>query len=224
MEFTSPFIGSTVAYTNFTGNSDPDCLYFSLQNPPCSDYYLVDINPPICTNLTPTGTIIFLNSNTVCHYENGNFTYATSQECEDFMMACKDPLLSFAKHFIPDPPDCKLWEGPCATESGIWRNGAVAIGAPVSPLKLTVKGGITTEMLQICQPAWCDYVFSDTFRLRPLGEVEAFIRAYRFLPGCTPGKVIDAQGGFFLDVETVNQQQKIEEIFLHLIDIQKRLD
>ena len=156
-----------------------------------------------------------------CVYIDGDLV-----PCNDLVTVCKDPLIEFAKDFVSDPPNCKLWEGPCATESEIWRNGNVRIGSGLSftDYKLGVLGGITTEMLQICKAEWCDYVFSDTFHLTPLTEVAHHIEAKGYLPECTPASAIVNEGGFQLDIEAVSQQKKIEEIFLHLINAQSRLD
>jgi len=180
--------------------------------------------PSFGCSKNPTGWFTFGNGKT-CFYKNGLL-----ETCDDFLVPCKDELLHFAKDFISVPgTDCKQWEGPCNTDSEIYRSGAVAIGTNSTigewaGYKLAVKGGITSEMLQLCQGEWCDYVFSDTFRLMPLSEVNSYIQAQGHLPGCTPGPVIEREGGFLLGDETVHQQQKIEEGFLHLIALRKQID
>ena len=155
-----------------------------------------------------------------------------SEACAILINNCGDEIIEFAKSFVPPTdPDCKLWKGSCDTEGEIWRNGTVSIGT-VSTVshtnwfapKLTVEGGITSEQLQICQVGWCDYVFDDTFRLLPLKSVAAYIRDNKHLPGCTPGPVLESMHGFFVDEQTVQQQQKIEEAFLHLIQTGERID
>ena len=198
-------------------------LYHSCNDLTPPLYFAMDHTSPNCTLPTPTGTLTFANG-TVCHYKDG--LSVNLNECVDFVENCSEPLVNFAKTIVPDLSDCKYWDGPCTTDSKIWRSGAVSLGTNIHPsgYKLAVKGGITTEALQLCLPAWCDYVFEDSFRLRPLSEVEAFINANKHLPGCTPGSVIEKQEGVSLEIETVNQQEKIEEIFLHLIAAQKRLD
>ncbi len=225
-------------YLSFPSNSNPGCNQsFNssiLEEGYCvssSTYYAYDNNSPVCSgSLGGVGTITFPDG-TVCNYNEIGVSIPVA-ECLDFVEDCKEPLIEFAKDFIPDPPNCKLWEGPCATESEIWRTGNVVIGADISPssgtpsggYKLSVKGGITTEMLQICKPEWCDFVFSDTFYLIPLEDVKAYLAQEGHLPGCTPAGVIAQEGGFLLDEETVHQQEKIEELFLYLINAQHRLD
>lgn len=154
-----------------------------------------------------------------------------SEACTMLINNCGDEIIEFAKNFVPPAgPDCKLWNGSCDTDGEIWRNGAVSLGtaAPATTTngfapKLIVNGGITTEQLQICQVGWCDYVFDDTFRLQPLKSVAAFIRDNKHLPGCTAGPVLESMHGFFLDEQTVQQQQKIEEAYLHLIHTDERI-
>ncbi len=213
---------ATSAELNFDGG-DINCnTTISLVISDCSSQgrFYADNIAPYCQDPNPSGTVIF-NTGLECVYIDGDLV-----PCNNLVTECKETMIEFAKDFIQDSPNCKLWEGPCATESEIWRSGAVLIGANswTSGYKLGVKGGITTEMLQICKPEWCDYVFSDTFNLMPLQEVNDYLVQNGHLPGCTPGAVIAQEGGFLLDKETVHQQEKIEEIFLHLINAQHRLN
>ena len=225
-------------YLSFPSNSNPGCNQFFnssiLEEGSCGSpliYYAFDNIAPVCSAfLGGDGTLTFTDG-TVCNYNEDGESIPVA-ECLDFVEDCKEPLLEFARDYSQDPPNCKLWEGPCATESEIWRTGNVIIGADISPTagapsagyKLSVKGGITTEMLQICKPEWCDYVFSDTFHNIPLIEVKDYLAKKGHLPGCTAAAVIAQEGGFMLDEETVHQQEKIEQIFLHLINAQHRLD
>jgi len=228
IHFNNPYTGSTAVQFNFDP-SGPNCQSMGLSHGPsnCGNYWLTDITDP-CTLEMPTGTLTFTINGIEreCHYKDGLLDYELSTGCDDLVADCGESLAEFARDFIPTDENCKLWEGSCAPESEIWRTGTVILGADrlSGNFKLGVKGGITTEMLQICKTEWCDYVFDDTFRLKPLIEITAFIRANGHLPGCTPGAKINAEGSFYLDEEAVHQQEKIEEIFLYLIALQKRLD
>ncbi|HAD15085.1 MAG TPA: hypothetical protein DCF33_21895 [Saprospirales bacterium] len=210
----------TSATLNFDSN-DPNCnATINLNGFSCSlGNFRGDNVPPYCEDPSPTGTVVF-NTGLVCVYDEGELV-----PCNDLVTACKDDLIAFAQGFISPPTDCKLWEGPCATESEIWRTGDVNIGSIISleGYKLGVNGGITTEMLQICKAEWCDYVFSDTFNLMPLKDVEAYIEEHNRLPNTTSATEIALNGGFLLADETIRQQEKIEEIFLHLISLNERL-
>lgn len=152
-------------------------------------------------------------------------------ECTEAVEKCKSEIIAFAKDFLGDvPKDCKYWKGDCGIAGEIWRNGSVSLGTSKNYstwkneyFKLTVLGGITTEQLQICKAAWCDYVFEDSFNLKSLPEVAMFIDKNKHLPDCTPGGTIEKQAGFYLDEQTPQQQQKIEEAYLHLIALNDRV-
>ena len=141
---------------------------------------------------------------------------------------CDDELIKFARDFLAFPPsDCKLWDGSCGYDGEISRTGKVTIGTPLwllSDYKLGVQGGIITEQLKICNNIWCDYVFEDTFKLKPLPEVDGYIRKNGHLPGCVPAAVIENGEGIAIERETVSQQKKIEEIYLHLFALDQRLN
>jgi hypothetical protein len=192
---------------------------------PCYGDWGYDIVSPYCTDESPTGIITFPQRDLVCHYTDGVLDAQYSEECYDLLQSCGDKILEYTQNYIPNPPDCKLWEGPCATESEIWRNGAVIIGASAAPsgFKLGVEGGIMTEMVQICKAEWCDFVFSDTFNLMKLSALKEYIQSNKHLPGCTSSKTIESEGGFLLEEQTLSQQQKLEEVFLHLIGINRRV-
>lgn len=231
--YEGPYSGPlpTGAITTNFDPSGPNCQSFSVQTTPwsCGYGWLIDIQGPFCTLEKPTGSVTFSNG-MVCYYTDGLLQSGSTVACENLLQNCPRPLIELAKDFIgPKDPDCKYWHGPCASENKIWREGPVSIGSEQyaysgDSFQLIAKGGITTDLLQICVPEWCDYVFDDTFRLRPLPEVAAFIQTNGHLPGCTPAKAIEAEGGFFLEKEKLAQQEKIEEIFLHLFDLRKRID
>ncbi len=88
-------------------------------------------------------------------------------------------------------------------------------------MALTVKNGIITDKLKVTNLGWADYVFENDYPLMPLDEVEAYIAKYNHLPDTPGGKEVAAAGSFELGETTINQQVKIEEIFLHLIELEE---
>lgn len=175
--------------------------------------------------------IIWLILAGLLYYSPLNAQAEADLKCIEAIQQCEDEIIAFAKDFLGEmPKDCKYWKGDCSITGEIWRNGSVSIGTSKNYsswkqeyFNLTVRGGITTEQLQICKAAWCDYVFEDTFNLRPLQEVAIFIDKNKHLPDCTPGGIIEKQAGFYLDEQTPQQQQKIEEAYLHLIALNDRI-
>lgn len=90
--------------------------------------------------------------------------------------------------------------------------------------RLYVKGGIITEELKVELAAgnWADYVFADDYDLKTLEEVEATIQEKGHLHNINSAEKIEEEG-LELKSMTINQQEKIEEIFLHMIEMNKQI-
>jgi hypothetical protein len=70
---------------------------------------------------------------------------------------------------------------------------------------------------------WPDYVFEPSYKLRNLSELEAFIRQNKHLPGLPSQAEISHQG-----IPLVSTQkalvEKVEELTLYIIALQKQID
>ncbi|MGN7811727.1 hypothetical protein [Flavobacterium sp. 22076] len=97
---------------------------------------------------------------------------------------------------------------------------------------LRVNGKIRTT-----SSVYADYVFQDYFqgysdiksdyKFRTLKEVEEFITTNKHLPGVTPiTKLEKVKGGYSIDPTELSVQnlEKIEELYLHIIEQQKQLE
>lgn len=200
----------------------------------CPDRYISLADRPACYtntgNVSPSGTLHFQNGLT-CTYTNGNLSAhapATCPvSCTGVIDNCLSSLTAYARDYLNINSLCRQWNGPCNSASLIYRMGPVSLGTYTflnNGNQLNVKGGILTEQVKICATEWCDYVFEPDYCLMPLLSVAAFVQTNRHLPGCTPGGIIEGQESFQVEREVKNQQEKIEEIFLHLIALQKQLD
>jgi len=119
-----------------------------------------------------------------------------------------------------------------STNVSIHADGKMSIGtgnAPtmigdvdISPYRLFVRGGILTEELRI-RTDWADYVFADDYELTSLPEVEEYIKVNGHLHNTPSAAQVEEEGIELGDI-TVNQQEKIEEIFLHLIELKKEIE
>ncbi|HYC70874.1 MAG TPA: hypothetical protein VEB66_06685 [Opitutaceae bacterium] len=105
----------------------------------------------------------------------------------------------------------------------IANGGNVGIGTTSPSHKLAVNGTIKTKEVIVETTGWADHVFADDYRLAPLDEVEAHIRAKRHLPGI-PSAAEVAQQGISVGEMQARLLEKIEELTLHQIDQAKRLD
>lgn len=114
------------------------------------------------------------------------------------------------------------------TAMHISNGGRVAIGTTNTPAgyKLYVKDGILTEKVKVAvvgSSEWSDYVFLPSYELLSLEEVEDHIQENGHLHKTPSAVSIAEEGGFELKEMTINQQEKIEELYLHMIEMNKRL-
>nr|MBB6148270.1 hypothetical protein [Mucilaginibacter sp. SP1R1] len=135
-----------------------------------------------------------------------------------------------------------------ANSQNIYQLGAVAIGQN----KFFGNGtgtagtpGAGNEMLSVngtirtASSVYADYVFEDYFegeskiksdyKFQTLKEVADFIKTNRHLPGVTSitdKKVIKVPGGYSFDLTELSVQslEKLEELYLHVIDQQKQIE
>lgn len=99
--------------------------------------------------------------------------------------------------------------------------GNVGIGTTAPSHKLAVNGAVRAKEV-IVDSGWSDYVFAADYRLAPLSEVEAHIRAKKHLPGIPSAAEVEAQGVSVGEMQS-KLLAKIEELTLHLISQEKRL-
>lgn len=89
---------------------------------------------------------------------------------------------------------------------------------------LAVKGKIITEELKIrLYSTWPDYVFTKDYNLMPLKEVEQFIQKNGHLPNI-PSAAEVAESGFETGEMNAKLLEKIEELTLHMIELEKKVD
>jgi hypothetical protein len=102
----------------------------------------------------------------------------------------------------------------------IRNNGSVGIGTTNPTELLSVNGNVRARKVIVTPNGWADYVFDSSYRLRPLSEVENFIRNNNHLPDMPAATEVEEKG---LNLgEIVKQQQvKIEELTLYLIELKK---
>ena len=103
--------------------------------------------------------------------------------------------------------------------------GNVSIGTASVPsgYKLSVAGKAIAAEMKIQQVAnWPDYVFDSSYKLTPLIEVEKYIRKNKHLPEFPTAEEV-GQNGIELGASQALLLKKIEELTLHLIDMEKKL-
>jgi len=107
-----------------------------------------------------------------------------------------------------------------------YAGGAVHIGSlnPATGYLLTVDGKVICEELKVLMSeSWPDYVFEDDYTMPSLYELEASIKANKHLPGIPPACEVETEGIAVGDMQ-VKMMEKIEELTLYIIDLQKQID
>jgi hypothetical protein len=86
-----------------------------------------------------------------------------------------------------------------------------------------VEGAIRCRKLKMDLATWPDYVFHTDYLLRPLPEVEQFIRQNNHLPEVPSEKEV-TENGLDLGENQSVLLKKIEELTLYLIEQNKKLE
>ncbi|WP_373513290.1 tail fiber domain-containing protein [Persicitalea sp.] len=70
---------------------------------------------------------------------------------------------------------------------------------------------------------WADRVFETGYRLRPLGEVESYLKQHKHLPGVPSARELTEQG---VDVSQMlsKQMEKIEELTLYVVEQGRKIE
>jgi hypothetical protein len=113
--------------------------------------------------------------------------------------------------------------GTFITTSNAIFNSNVGIGTTSPTEKLSVNGNIRSRKIIVTQNGWADYVFNDGYRLRPLVQVENFIKENKHLPEIPTAKEVEKNG---VDVGETQSLllKKIEELTLYVIEQDKRIE
>lgn len=104
--------------------------------------------------------------------------------------------------------------------------GNIGIGTYNPQAKLAVNGEILAKSVRVNTNSeyWPDYVFSPDYELMRLDELENYITDNKHLPGIISATEVDKQGDVDLGEMNVKLLEKIEELTLYIIDLQKQID
>lgn len=117
-------------------------------------------------------------------------------------------------------------EGTIYSHSGglNYLNGNLGLGTTdTKGFKLAVNGKIRAQEIKVEATNWPDYVFEEGYQLGKLKELESYIRIHKHLPDMPSAKEVEANG-IALGEMVKLQQQKIEELTLHLIEKNKQIN
>lgn len=103
------------------------------------------------------------------------------------------------------------------------NSGNVGIGTTDPKAKLAVNGDVYARLLRVRPDGWADFVFEPSYQLMSLQELESYINTHKHLPD-VPTEEDVRRDGLDLGGNQVILLQKIEELTLHLIDQEKRVN
>jgi hypothetical protein len=193
--------------------------------------------------LINNGTVVIVINGHTCVFVNGVLqtndsvdpfaNYANTQNCSALFDECYLDLLKFLE-INQNIITCRDWipsvsnNWPmCSTSRPIKNPSRVAIGTEKFSTSnfygLTVKNGVITDKVKLCKSQWCDYVFAPNYLRPSLPQVAGFIQQNKHLPGMPSAAEIEKEGGFELGDITFRQQEKIEEMFLYLIEEEQEI-
>ncbi len=105
-------------------------------------------------------------------------------------------------------------------------NALAGINTPAG-YRLFVEQGILTEKVKVAlknSADWADHVFNTNYPLMPLKQVETFIQTNKHLPGVPSAETLVQQGGIDMNAMFAKQMEKIEELTLYIITLNKKLE
>ena len=94
---------------------------------------------------------------------------------------------------------------------------------PQNGYHLSVNGYIKSKEIVVELANWADYVFDKNYPLKPLSEVENFIKENKHLPNIPSALDIESDGLKVGDIQK-RMMEKIEELTLYVIELKKEID
>jgi hypothetical protein len=94
---------------------------------------------------------------------------------------------------------------------------------PQAGYNLAVNGFVKSKEIVVELANWADYVFDEKYKLRPLEEVEMFIKKNKHLPNIPSATEIQEKGLQLGDTQK-KMMEKIEELTLYVIELKKEMD
>ena len=108
----------------------------------------------------------------------------------------------------------------------IHPDGRVSIGTafPATGYSLSVNGKIISSEVKVqLQANWPDYVFDKSYTRPSLSQLETFVTSHKHLPGIPSALEVKKEG---LELGEMNRKllEKVEELTLYMIEMNKRID
>ncbi|WP_255498689.1 hypothetical protein [Dysgonomonas sp. ZJ709] len=142
-------------------------------------------------------------------YTTGNeITPITAQEIKKYNVGSSQDVTSQVKKNIIYTTD---------------YSGNIGIGTESPQAKLDVRGKIIADEVQIKVNTGADFVFQPDYNLKPLSEVEQFVKTNKHLPEIPSEKQM-IEEGLNVNEMQIKLLQKIEELTLYVIEQDKKIE
>ena len=197
--------------------------------------YYCHRNVAICTgnSINPNENKVFIGNflNAAKHVEIGNPTYpnadATNTALDIITNAGKGIKFTTVNNTLPLISIANT-NFPTSSPFTVYGDGRTFIGgvfAITTPYMLTVNGRIGAREIKVSiQNPWPDYVFNKSYTLNSLESVESYVKKHKHLPNIPSANELNKEE-LGLDLAQMQglQMEKIEEIYLHLIELNKQV-
>jgi hypothetical protein len=198
------------------------------------------------TTVTPTGTVSYnlaqydmrWNGNTGDYYRNVIRRNMVTNHTEMLQTLHSAAPLNQTMNFMYVDLNTQKFEmqagiidgefknaGNILFNNGVGNLGYVGIGVTSieSGVRLAVAGKVTCKEIEVKLTGFPDFVFANDYKLRSLYDVENFINTNKHLPDVPSAAEITSKG---MNVGDMNAtlMQKVEELTLYMINLQKEND
>lgn len=151
------------------------------------------------------GSLIWANTQGTIYFSNFNSTGGTDQT----------------------KTDQQIWDQ--RTMSIGWNGGPqVTIGKGLTGgthtnYTLAVDGIMVTKEVFVFPGDWADYVFNANYKLTPINELGEYINSNKHLPNVPTSDEVKKDGVNVGEMQVI-QMQKLEELTLYIVQLQKQID
>ena len=98
----------------------------------------------------------------------------------------------------------------------------MGIGTEHPTDKLDVRGTVRADAIVVNKVSGADFVFEDSYKLRPLNEVKDFVEKNQHLPEI-PSAAEMQENGVNMNELQIQLLQKVEELTLYIIQQDQRI-